>query len=116
MRSLNVKMNADECFGAFSVEHIHCWITHQVKESWIESNDEGQRRSEVVGHADGAERDVGTLPVEGEDDLDDGLSDRRQDWRPERMEHKFLFRESEKKDKEAIVRTQVTKLQIDWTG
>ena len=57
----------------------------EVEEPRVKSHDEGQRRGEVVRHADGAERDVGALPVEREDDLHDCLRHRRQHGRPQRV-------------------------------
>ena len=63
----------------------HSYLIVQVEKPRVEPHDEGERRGEVVRHADGAERDVGALPVEREDDLHHGLRHRRQHGRPQRV-------------------------------
>ena len=65
--------------------HSKSHLVVEVEEPRVEPHDERERRGEVVGHADGAERDVGALPVEREDDLHDCLRHRRQHGRPQRV-------------------------------
>ena len=65
--------------------HSKSHLIVEVEEPRVEPHDERERRGEVVGHADGAERDVGALPVEREDDLHDCLRHRRQHGRPQRV-------------------------------
>ena len=86
-------------------------LPHQVKKPRVEADDERQRGGQVVWHADGAERDVGALPVEREDDLDDGLGHRRQDGRTQRVEEKLLLGQGQEQHQETVVRFQVAQLE-----
>ena len=61
------------------------YLIVEVEEPRVKSHDEGQRRGEVVGHADGAERHVRALPVEREEDLHHRLRHRRQHVRTQRV-------------------------------